>query len=515
MSEKIDKTLKKIFADTQKESSPNSSIPEGSPERQASEELPGKKDCPYCGGIGLLRFDVPIGHPSFGKLQTCICRQSELSNEVRDKLYSMSNLVELSHLTFENFDSMGHKGVSPVESASVGEAYKQSCEFASNLDGWLLLQGGYGCGKTHLAAAIANQVVALGVPTLFITVPDLLDWLRFAYNDPEVTFEQRFDQVRQAQFLVLDDFGTQNATAWAQEKLFQILNYRYINNLPLVVTTNLSLDEIEGRIRSRLQDARKVRNIHILAPDYRLPSGETSTPGLSSLPLLSDKTFGTFSLREDELNQKVKVTTIIESEDKSGIISKKTQSVITTITKTDLNLLTKAFHGAMEFADDPHGWIVFLGDSGAGKTHLAAAVGNYRVSSGFPALMVDVADLLDYLRATFNPNSAVKYDRRFDEVRTTPLLILDSFGAQRTSPWAEEKLYQILNFRYNAKLPTVITSSLKLEDFEEDFPQILNRLLDSRLCKIYALGMPAYRNFGSSRKGGRRKSTNKGDEVKG
>ena len=81
-----------------------------------------------------------------------------------------------------------------------------------------------------------------------------LDSLRFAYADPETTFEQRFEEIRNADLLILDDFGTQNATAWAQEKLFQIINYRYINKLPTVITTNLMLDEIEGRIRSRLQD---------------------------------------------------------------------------------------------------------------------------------------------------------------------------------------------------------------------------------------------------------------------
>ena len=48
----------------------------------------------------------------------------------------------------------------------------------------------------------------------------------------DVTFEERFEQIRQAPLLVLDDFGTQSATEWAREKLFQILNYRYINRLP-------------------------------------------------------------------------------------------------------------------------------------------------------------------------------------------------------------------------------------------------------------------------------------------
>ena len=53
---------------------------------------------------------------------------------------------------------------------------------------------------------------------------------------------------------MIDDLGTQNATPWAQEKLYQIFNYRYVNRLPTVVTTNQPLEEIEGRIHSRLRD---------------------------------------------------------------------------------------------------------------------------------------------------------------------------------------------------------------------------------------------------------------------
>ena len=105
----------------------------------------------------------------------------------------------------------------------------------------------------------------MGVPTLFLTVPDLLDTLRFAYDSEDTTFEQRFDEIRNAPLLVLDDFGTQNATAWAQEKLFQIINYRYINKLPLVVTTNLTWTRSKPRIRSRLADPELVSD----CPDHR------------------------------------------------------------------------------------------------------------------------------------------------------------------------------------------------------------------------------------------------------
>ena len=71
--------------------------------------------------------------------------------------------------------------------------------------------------------------------------------------------------------LVLDDLGTQNATPWAEEKLYQILNHRYINRLPTVITTNQEFAEIEGRIRSRLQDPDLVTIVRILAPDFRSP----------------------------------------------------------------------------------------------------------------------------------------------------------------------------------------------------------------------------------------------------
>ena len=99
--------------------------------------------------------------------------------------------------------------------------------------------------------------------------------------------------------LILDDFGTQNATGWAQEKLFQILNYRYINKLPLVVTTNLALDEIEARIRSRLADPELVTDVRINAPDYRRPMDDTGHPELSSLDLMASKTFGSFEDRDE------------------------------------------------------------------------------------------------------------------------------------------------------------------------------------------------------------------------
>src|SRR4030066_1739672 len=296
---KIDATLKKLAEDTVS-GKIESSQESGEVEYPHPSGLAGDINCPFCHGLGYLRRDLPIGPPEFGMLQICTCRQEQVAQQIHQRLFSISNLDNLQHLTFENFQFRGRIGLGPWQADSLERAFNQAQLFSQRVDGWLLLQGGFGCGKTHLAAAIANFTVGLGVPTLFIPVPDLLDALRFTYNNPESTFEQRFDEIRTAPLLIMDDFGTQNATEWAREKLFQILNYRYINHLPLVVTTNLVLDELEGRIRSRLSDPELVHQIRMQAPDYRRPIEDSEQHELSSLGLHAPQTLGNFNLRHSE-----------------------------------------------------------------------------------------------------------------------------------------------------------------------------------------------------------------------
>lgn len=380
----------------------------------------------------------------------------------------MSDLEELQHMNFDSFVQQGRMGIGEQARSTLEQAYNHAKLFAEEPEGWLLLQGGYGCGKTHLAAAAANAAVENGVSTLFLTVPDLLDTLRYAYSGPAGAFEERFEQVRRVPLLVLDDFGTQNATDWAKEKLFQILNYRYINHLPTIVTTNLSLEEIEGRMRSRLSDPDLVTEVRILAPDYRRPKDEAGHHKLSSLSLHAGQTFGTFSMRKSE-----------------------------GLDPGDQRSLERAFEKAHAFAEDPDGWLVLTGPYGVGKTHLAAAIANYRSSQGFPVMFIVVPDLLDHLRATFSPRSETSYDRRFEEVRTAPLLVMDDLGTQAMTPWVKEKLYQLFNHRYNAALPTVITTADPLDDIDA---RLRTRMLDARLCTIHAITTNSYRGGSRSRR---------------
>ncbi|MBE3559930.1 MAG: ATP-binding protein [Ktedonobacteraceae bacterium] len=222
-----------------------------------------KNVCPRCKGAGFLRLDVPFGHPQFGKPVACTCKEAERKEKRRQQLRAISNLDAFRNKRFETFNP---------RVPGVQEAYRAAFDYAQDPGGWLLLQGPNGCGKTHLALAIANICLERGSVVLFSVVPDLLDHLRaaFAPTASEV-YDQLFAKMREAEVLVLDDLGAQQSSPWANEKLFQLLNYRYNLGMPTVITANpRGLQGIDERIRSRLSDNGLVVAVHMdRARDYR------------------------------------------------------------------------------------------------------------------------------------------------------------------------------------------------------------------------------------------------------
>ena len=226
--------------------------------------------CPRCGGAGFLRYDVPYGDPNFGKLRECPDCQTVAGRRVR-AMQAMSSLRgKLLGFSFKNF--------TPVQGAK--QAFVEAQDFARNPQGWLVILGPNGNGKTHLAAAIANHLSQRNIAVVFLNVPDLLDYLRNAFaprhewDDSNLSFEERFEAIKGAPVLVLDDFGAESETPWANEKLYQILNYRTDLALPTVITGNLKLSDVEGRLRSRLGNRLLGKVVQNIAPDYRRGEGE-------------------------------------------------------------------------------------------------------------------------------------------------------------------------------------------------------------------------------------------------
>jgi DNA replication protein DnaC len=221
--------------------------------------------CPICNDAGYLRADVPPGHPSFGRLFPCQCKRQEISERRSEELKRLSNLDAFTSHTFDDFDP----SISGTE-----EAFEAALAFAQEPDHrWLLMSGPCGTGKTHLAVAIATYAMQWhNMSVYFAVVPDLLDHLRATFDPNSGTaYDDRFTAIRNAPLLVLDDLGTENATPWAREKLYQIINHRYSEQMPTVITTNVELRKIDERIVSRMLDHRLTHHIHVDADDYRRP----------------------------------------------------------------------------------------------------------------------------------------------------------------------------------------------------------------------------------------------------
>ena len=408
---------------------------------------------------------MPVGHPDFGEAFPCRrCQQQEPADRV-EALHRYSNLGALRRITLENTRPEG-----PLTDAAgqrmFREALTAAAAFTEKPAGWLVFTGPSGSGKTHLAVAAANRCIAAGFTTYFIVAADLLDHLRATYApDNPVSYDELFEQVRNVPVLVLDDLTAQATTPWAREKLFQIISHRFNAELPTIITVRGPLERLEEGLRTRLEASNGFSRL------YRLGEHNTRLARrVGDIPagMLQRMTLENFDVRGGA------------NANRAGRES-----------------LLMAWQAAKAFAANPavESWLLLTGPRGCGKTHLAIAIAGESRRQGRAVFRAFVPDLLDHLRATFNPDSPITYDELFEQVKTASLLILDDLGTESSTSWAEEKLYQIVAYRYDARLPTVITSVYSVAELAEDLPSIGSRLMDGTMVNWHPITAPNYRNL--------------------
>lgn len=256
-----------------------------------------------CFGKGYYRVNFPLSDPLYGCAIPCICRKDAM-----EKLRA-ARLIKKSGITPLEFDRWDFSQFIPSDCMFLTENYepvllqvqvvKNACErYAQNPKYWLILQGNSGSGKTHLAFAIAKRALAHNHSVFCHTVINLLDLLRSSYNDD--TYDLLIKDLCTVDLLILDDLGAQKETEWAVEKLYQIINERSQKLLPLVITTNLKIDDpncrMDFRILSRLRDGLKSGReglVHILnlnVGDYR-PVNRAFHAQKASLVSYGEKSF--------------------------------------------------------------------------------------------------------------------------------------------------------------------------------------------------------------------------------
>ena len=111
----------------------------------------------------------------------------------------------------------------------------------------LIISGPVGTGKTHLAASVANALLNVGQKVICMPSIDLLAAIRATYkengNDEEI-----INEFKTADLLIIDDLGKEKATEWSVQMIYSIVNSRYENEKPMIITTNYTPDELVARL---------------------------------------------------------------------------------------------------------------------------------------------------------------------------------------------------------------------------------------------------------------------------
>lgn len=227
-----------------------------------------KYDCPKCKDQTGFLVRNEQGYEVW---RDCECEKKRMI----ERLFKASAITEeFAKKTFGNFD-LGP--VSEIVREAYTVAYEYVREFSSIRDkrqNSIALLGRPGCGKTHLLMATANNLLSKGIGVIYFPWVEGFNELRDDFN----ALDERIRRLQSAEVLFIDDMwkGSEKPTQFEIKQAFAIINYRYLNNLPVLISSERSFAEMCGfdeAVGSRIKEMCKGHTVTIkggIELNYRL-----------------------------------------------------------------------------------------------------------------------------------------------------------------------------------------------------------------------------------------------------
>lgn len=217
-----------------------------------------KFDCKLCKDTGMIKKQDKVSY--------CPCFTQAIINAT----YVQSNMTKLEEENFETFDICFYSNKADKERYGITKSPMENIEsikkiaeqFSRNVTDMeqknLLFVGNTGLGKTFLANAVAKEVIKQGKTVVYQTAPILMDKVieyKFSYNKNGILKEQ-YEKIFDVDLLIIDDLGTETMSNVKFTELFNIINTRLLKNKKILISTNLTLNELykeyDERVMSRI-----------------------------------------------------------------------------------------------------------------------------------------------------------------------------------------------------------------------------------------------------------------------
>ena len=199
------------------------------------------------------------------------CKQAR-AEEIINSLIKKSRIgVKFINRTFDNFKTTPQNKAAYTRTLEYAKGFKKLK--GEDKGNGLTLVGNVGTGKTHLAASIANYIIRNhNIKLVFGNVTGLLAEIKATYNkDSDISEMKLLKELKETPLLIIDDLGKEKTSDWTNEVLYLIINYRYENLLPMIITSNLRLEELGSKMGeatiSRVLEVN--RTIGFNSKDYR------------------------------------------------------------------------------------------------------------------------------------------------------------------------------------------------------------------------------------------------------